>query len=139
MENKISVIIPVYNEEKYIEKCLHSLKKQSCKNFELIVVNNNSTDRSAEIAKKFTKKVLNCKKQGISAARNYGAQKANGDILCFIDADAILDKDWISKVAKSFNKNADACYGLNIFMADTALKRIYYNLYNAVVFPLSFF
>ncbi|MFH0875476.1 MAG: glycosyltransferase family 2 protein, partial [archaeon] len=86
----ISVIIPAYNEEKCITECLNSLKNQQFKDFELIVIDNNSKDSTSKIAKQYTKKVFLCKEQGISSARNFGAKKAKGKILCFIDADGIV-------------------------------------------------
>lgn len=88
----ISIIVPVYNREKYIEKCLQSLATQGVANLEIIVVDNNSTDGTAKIVKKFARQhecvqYYSCKKQGVSAARNYGIEKATGEYISFVDSD----------------------------------------------------
>ncbi len=85
----VSIIITSRNEEKNIENCLESIQKQSYKNTEIIVVDNNSTDRTKEISKKYTKLIFN-KGPERSAQRNYGARKSNGDYFIFLDADMIL-------------------------------------------------
>ncbi len=69
---KISVIVPVHNEEKYIGECIESLLKQSVPADEIIIINNNSTDNTVAIVKKYPVKLLNEKKQGITFARNKG-------------------------------------------------------------------
>ncbi|MBP5656240.1 glycosyltransferase family 2 protein [Candidatus Saccharibacteria bacterium] len=89
---KISVIVPVYNREKFIKKCLDSLLEQKGVNLEIIVVDNNSKDKTPEIVKGISKhysdvKYYNCKKQGVSAARNYGLEKAGGEYISFVDSD----------------------------------------------------
>ena len=89
---KISVIIPVFNREKFIQKCLDSLLGQKNTELEIIVVDNNSKDKTPDIVKKNAKNhknihYYNCKKQGVSAARNYGIEKATGDYLSFVDSD----------------------------------------------------
>jgi glycosyltransferase involved in cell wall biosynthesis len=104
----ISIVIPAYNEEKIIENTLKSIEEQSYKNYELIVVNNDSEDKTEEIAKKYTTKVIWCPRQGFSAsaARNEGVKHAKGDILVILDADINLDdKDILYKVV--FNLNQD--------------------------------
>ena len=100
----VSIIIPVFNEEKYLAYCLDSLKKQTYKNKEIIVVDDGSTDKSIQIAKKFTDHVyvqLHC---GPGAARNLGVAKSQGSILIFIDADMKLDKDCIEKLIQPIQK-----------------------------------
>jgi len=134
--HNISVIIPTYNEEKYLPKLLDSLKNQTFKDFEIIVINNNSTDKTAKIAKQFTDKVYLCKKQGISASRNLGAKYADGKILCFIDADAKVSKNWMDKVNIAFrhDNKLDAISGFIIFPHKNPIKFLLYNLYNMIVF-----
>ncbi|MCL5433791.1 MAG: glycosyltransferase [Candidatus Marsarchaeota archaeon] len=85
---EISVIIPTYNEEKYIENTLKAFKNQTFKDFELIVADYKSKDKTIEIAKKYAK-VVTTNIKGISAGRNVGASKANGRIFVFIDADTV--------------------------------------------------
>jgi len=109
---KISVIIPTYLEEKYIEKTLRAVRAQSYENFEIIVVDSNSKDRTRAIAKKIADKVINIKKRGVGLARNIGAKAAKGDLLLFLDADTILEKDFLKMVSKAFNdKNVVATSG----------------------------
>ncbi|MBI2613217.1 MAG: glycosyltransferase family 2 protein [Candidatus Levybacteria bacterium] len=101
---KISVIIPVYNEEKYIGKCLESIANQIEKPDEVIVVDNNCTDRTVEIAQKFGVgvKIVKEKKQGMIFARNAGFNNAKYEIIARIDADSILPLDWIVKIKEHF-------------------------------------
>jgi len=98
MNNKplVSIIIPTKNEEKNIEVCLKSIKSQAYKKIETIVVDNNSKDKTREIARKYTKLVFN-KGPERSAQRNYGAKKAKGNYLLFIDADMKLSKNVVKE------------------------------------------
>jgi len=98
----ISVIIPAYNEEEYIEQTLKALKQQTFTNFETIVVCNGCTDKTAQIAKKYTSKVFEIEK-GLTNAKNLGAQKARNETLFFIDADTIPSRNVLKEIAK--NKN----------------------------------
>ncbi len=100
----ISVILPVFNEEKYIEKCLKSIQNQQIPPDEIIVVDNNCTDRTIEIAKKFKVRVVKESKQGISYARNKGFNSAKYDIIARVDADSILPRNWIKKIKYNFTK-----------------------------------
>jgi glycosyltransferase involved in cell wall biosynthesis len=104
---KISVIIPAFNEEKFLGNCLLSLKEQDFKDFEIIVVDNNSTDRTSEIAKKFGAILISEKKQGVAFDRNKGAKIANGEILVFTDADTILPKNWLSRIKEEFEEDKE--------------------------------
>lgn len=93
---KISLIVPIYNAEKYIEKCLLSIINQTYKNLEIIVINDGSIDDSGLIVKKFSKEDLRIKyyeieNHGVSYARNYGIEIATSDYLMFVDADDIID------------------------------------------------
>lgn len=99
---KVSVIIPAYNEEKYIGACLESLTTQQVKADEIIVVNNNSTDKTAAIAKKFGVKIVNEKEQGMIQARNRGFDEAAFEVIARTDADTIVPPDWIKKIKKHF-------------------------------------
>lgn len=113
---KVSVVIPVYNEEKYIEKCLVSLKNQIEKPDEIILVDNNCTDKTVEIAKKFPVKIIKEKKQGMIPARNRGYNEASFDIIARCDADAVLPSNWIAKIKENFaKKNIDALTGPVVF------------------------
>ncbi len=103
---RISVIIPVFNEEKHLEQCLESLLNQEEKAFEIIVVNNNSTDKSAEIASKFPIKILHQLVKGIIPTRNAGFNAAKGDIIARCDADTIIPTDWTKRIRENFENNS---------------------------------
>ncbi len=100
----ISIIIPTFNEEKYIGQTLDSATNQDYKEYEIIVVDNCSTDKTAEISGKYTKNV-HIIKSNVAQARNIGAKKANGEILLFLDADTIINKNFLKEVACKFEKN----------------------------------
>ena len=90
---KISIIVPVYNVENYIKKCLDSIFDQTYKDYEVIVVNDGTKDNSMNIVNNYKVKIVTQKNQGLSAARNHGVEKAKGEYLIFLDSDDYLDKD----------------------------------------------
>lgn len=99
MRDLISVIIPVYNSEKYLEKCLLSLINQSYKKIELIIINDGSTDNSIKICNKFKKKdsrivLINQENKGRSEVRNVGIKKAKGTYIMFVDSDDYVTQDF---------------------------------------------
>ncbi|MBI3379843.1 glycosyltransferase family 2 protein [Candidatus Gottesmanbacteria bacterium] len=94
----VSIIIPVYNEEKIIADCLDSLAKQSFKEFEVIVVDDGSTDKTYEVLSKLPVRVLRQKHLGPAVARNSAVKHAKGNILVFVDADMTFEKDFIKKL-----------------------------------------
>ncbi len=109
---KVSVIVPVYNEEKHIEACLRSLVNQKVEPYEIIVIDNNCTDNTINIVKKYPVKIIKENKQGITHARNRGFDSARGDILARCDADSILPPSWTKKIIDNFKKyNIDALTG----------------------------
>lgn len=101
MESKVSVIVPIYNVEKYLKECVDSILKQSYKNIEVLLIDDCGTDNSGEIAKNYEKQDKRCiyirreKNGGLSAARNTGIKNATGEYLSFIDSDDWVDKDFI--------------------------------------------
>lgn len=101
----ISVIIPCLNEEKYLDACLTSLKKSpaTC-NYEIIVVDNNSTDKTKEIALKHGVIVISEEKQGLTIAKNTGARQAKGEILYFLDADCVVKPNQLEKICRLTKK-----------------------------------
>ena len=99
----VSIIITTKNEEKHIENLLRSITSQTYKNIEIILVDNYSTDRTREIAKKYTNKIY-LKGPERSAQRNYGAQKAKGKYLLFLDADMILSPTVIEECVQKCEK-----------------------------------
>lgn len=94
----VSVIIPVFNEEKYLHYCLSSLAKQTHKNVEIIVVDDGSTDRSVKIVKQYDTRVYTQSHQGPAAARNFGAKKSHGSILVFADADMHFPPTYVERL-----------------------------------------
>lgn len=112
----ISIVIPLYNVERYIKSCLISLEEQYEKNFEVVIVNDGSTDNSVKIVENFLQnsnlkiKLINQSNKGASAARNAGIKYACGEYICFIDSDDMLDKNYLSILKKEIdNNNADTC------------------------------
>lgn len=102
----ISVIIPAFNEEKYISKCLDSiLEQETSVVYEVVVVNNNSTDKTRAIALDKGVKVINEVRQGTASAKNAGAKVAKASILVFLDADCIVPKNYIERIFKFFRKS----------------------------------
>lgn len=100
---RASVVIPAYNAEKTIAKCLESLQGQSSRDFEIIVVDDGSKDRTAEIAKGFSRaRVFREKNAGPAVARNNGAKKALGEIIVFTDSDCVADKNWLKEMLEPF-------------------------------------
>lgn len=97
----ISIIIPVYNSEKYLERCIDSVLAQSFSDFELVLINDGSTDRSGVICDEYAEKdmrvvVFHKKNEGVSKARNLGLLHAKGDYVTFIDSDDAIDSDFLS-------------------------------------------
>lgn len=104
---KFSIIIPVYNVEKYIGKCLESVMNQTYKDYEVIVVNDGTKDNSMEIVKQYPVKIIEQENQGLSAARNAGVKKATGEYLIFLDSDDSIEKNLLKEINKSLKNNPD--------------------------------
>lgn len=131
----VSVVIPAYNEEKYIGRCLQSIANQIEKPDEIIVIDNNCTDKTIEIAKKFGARIIREEKQGMIAARNSGFNSAKFEILGRIDADAILPNNWVLRVKENFQDKSIAALSGPIYVG---AKNTY--LLSIVLFKiLSFF
>ena len=113
----ISVVIPAFNEEKRIGHCLKSVFNQTVKPQEVIVVDNNSTDKTAEIARAMGARVIIQPIQGVTFARNLGFDVAKGEIIARTDADTIVPSNWIEKYNDHFEEDPllDALSGPAIF------------------------
>lgn len=103
MTNRVSIVVPVYNVESYIENCIQSIRQQSYKNLEIILVNDGSSDRSQLICERYCKldnrvTVINKQNGGLSSARNAGLDIATGDYIAFIDGDDWIDHDYIGSM-----------------------------------------
>lgn len=109
----ISIIVPVYNVEKYLNRCIESILNQTYKNFELILVNDGSTDKSRQICEKYQAEdnrviVINQQNKGVSAARNVGLEIAKGEYIAFVDSDDYIERDmYESLINDCKNKNSD--------------------------------
>lgn len=106
---KYSIIVPVYNAEEYLEKCLNSILKQTNQDFEVIVINDGSTDKSLDILNKYKDDIIiiNEENSGVSVARNNGVKKAQGKYLVFVDSDDYLENKLLEKVDIVSKNNPD--------------------------------
>ena len=104
---KVSIIIPTYNEEKNIEECLDTLMNQDHTNYEIIVVDGGSTDRTVEIIKKYPVKLIIDKNGNIPHSRNIGWKNSKGNFVAYIDGDCEADKCWLKKLVECLYNNKD--------------------------------
>lgn len=108
----VSIIVPIYNVEKYLDRCLLSIKEQKYPNIEVIMVNDGSKDSSRIIADKYQKedkrfKLVDKENGGLSSARNCGMQYANGEFVSFIGSDDFIAKDYVDVLLRSFDDDTD--------------------------------
>ncbi|MDR1683011.1 MAG: glycosyltransferase [Candidatus Symbiothrix sp.] len=110
----ISVIVPVFNGEKYVAQCIENLLYQSYKHLEIIIINDGSTDHSEAIASKYPVCIINQANQGLSAARNAGMNAATGDYIHFFDVDDLINTDFYQEMlnAVTFADADMACSGV---------------------------
>ena len=103
----ISIIIPVYNQAKTLKNTLESIKQQTLKDYEIILIDDASADNPCKIAQNYTNNIIkNAKNLGPSVTRNKGIKASKSDILAFIDSDCIATKNWLEKIYKEFNNPA---------------------------------
>lgn len=123
-KNKVSIILPVYNVERYLVQCMESLFAQTLSEIEIIAVNDGSTDHSLDILKQYQKqhpyqlRIFSIKNQGVSHARNYGLKKAIGEYIQFVDSDDFIEPDMCEKLynkAKLDGNDIVICGRYNIF------------------------
>ncbi|NFO13453.1 glycosyltransferase [Clostridium botulinum] len=131
MNIEISVVIPIYNVERYLEKCLESVVSQNFDSYQVILVNDGSTDSSEKIAKKFVKKykrfkIVNKTNAGLGAARNTGLQHCSGKYVVFIDSDDYIEKDYLYTLYNSVKPN-------NSDMAICSFEKIFENKNKSIV------
>lgn len=113
--SRISVIIPIYNTEKYLKRCLNSVINQTYKNIEIILINDGSTDHSKEICETLTRqdkriKMINKTNSGVSNTRNTGIKNSRGEYLFFVDSDDYIEKDCLEKMINKLEKEkSDIC------------------------------
>lgn len=145
---KFSIIIPVYNVEEYIEKCLSSIHEQTYQNFEAIIVNDGTLDNSVNVIKKFIKNKKNFKMYskengGLSDARNFGLKYVTGDYILFVDSDDYLNLELLSELNKELTKNKVDIIKFGVqYIEDNKIKpvnnnNLFHNLHpNEVIRPL---
>ncbi|HIE14744.1 TPA: glycosyltransferase [Candidatus Bathyarchaeota archaeon] len=136
---KISVIIPTFQEGKYIETTLSSLTRVNYP-LEIIVVDGGSRDETVETAKKFTNKVYELNERGISKARNYGAYRADGEILVFMDADVCPPSDFTYKLLEAFKNPHVLGATCNIMpLSPNPSENAFFSFYNNLIRLVSMF
>lgn len=125
----LTLVIPVYNEQDHLESCLSAIARQTVAPEEVIVVDNNSTDKSREIAKQFPfVRLLRESKQGVLFAKNTGFNSARGEIIGRIDADSILPPRWVESVKNFMAKNDYAALTGPVNYYDMPLPETNYHL-----------
>lgn len=112
---RFSVIVPVYNRIGEVEDLLKSLAEQSCKDFEVVLVEDGSTERCDQVARKYAEKVdvkyFYKENEGRSIARNYGLERAQGDYFVFFDSDCVIPPDYFATLSRCLDKNPLDCFG----------------------------
>lgn len=112
-KKRISVIVPIYNSECYLPDCIDSILKQTFENMQIILVDDGSTDRSGKICDAYEKMdsritVIHKNNGGVSTARNAGIKIANGDFICFVDSDDLIEKEYFQKLLRAQEEYSDA-------------------------------
>lgn len=115
MDEIISIIVPIYNAEKFLASCIDSILSQTFKNFELLLIDDGSQDSSLSICQRYQQNdnritVFHKSNEGVTAARKYGVEKAKGEYICFVDADDIIPKNSLALLYKEHD-NADMIIG----------------------------
>jgi len=107
----ISVVVPAYDEERYLPACLKALQRQSlpAENYEVVVVDNASTDATAEVARRYGARVISEPRKGVARARQTGFEAARGEIMASTDADTRVPADWLARIVAHFE--ADPALG----------------------------
>ena len=128
MNELVTVIVNVYNGEKYIKKCLDSVVNQTYKNLEILVINDGSTDNTLQICKSYADsriKIITTSNQGLSLSRNVGLDNAHGKYLYFVDADDMIEKDvieYLYNLIKKYNLKIATTNHLNIYDYDFVVE-----------------
>ena len=126
---KISVIVPVYNVDRYLEICIDSLINQTYDNLEIILINDGSTDDSKLICEKYLKldkriKLINQKNKGVSSARNNGIRNSSGEYIVFVDSDDWVDLDYFERLYNAAKKyDSDIALATNIRVGKRKSKK----------------
>lgn len=140
-----SIIVPVYNVEKYVARCIDSLLAQTFKSYEIIIVNDGSTDCSAEIIKRYLNaensiRYIEISNEGVSNARNIGIREAKGEYVFFVDADDFIEIDALETIANNIEEDCDILmfnYKLNGVVHNINQKQIKGNKQETAIWNLS--
>ena len=129
----VSIIVPVYNAEKYLLRCIESILSQSIQNIELLLVDDGSQDNSAQICDEYSQKdtrvrVIHKENGGVSSARNLGIKEAKGEWITFVDADDYLDKRTIEVCAAHFAENDIVRFSMRIIYSEDEKNTIVYSI-----------
>ena len=149
MNELVTIVVPIYNVEKYLKKCIESILNQTYKNLEIILVDDGSTDKCGKICDEYSLKdsrikIIHKKNGGLSEARNYGIENANGNYITFIDSDDYLDGEFIENILKIaletkadlvisglknvYEKQKDVCADNNKYYAKLSKEETYYKV-----------
>ncbi|HSX30888.1 MAG TPA: glycosyltransferase family 2 protein [Candidatus Saccharimonadales bacterium] len=139
-DQRISIIIPAYNEERYLAQCLDSIAAQTLKPYEVLVVDNNSTDKTSNIARKYPfVTLLHEPKQSRAIAQRTGFDAAKGTVLARIDADAIVPPDWTGQIVGYFARASalQTAWSGGALFYNVRFPRLVSALYDWVEFPVN--
>lgn len=122
-DKKVSIVVPIYNREKFLDKCIKSLTNQTYKNVEIILVDDGSTDNSLEVCNNYAKndnriKVIHKENGGVQSARNRGIDEATGYYLCFTDADDYVSEKFIENFIKVYDSGNYECVVCGFYKVD---------------------
>ena len=131
-KGKVTVIVPVYNEETHIERCIKSILKQTYQNMEIILINDGSKDNSLKILKEFEKeypskiRVFTHKNKGLGLTRNVGLDNATGEYITFLDSDDYVSIDYYRTLMNNIQENnSDIAMGNMVLEYDNGRKEVY--------------
>lgn len=145
MKELVSVIIPVYNIEQYVDECIYSIVNQSYPELEILIIDDGSTDSSGNRCDKWAKKdlrikVIHQKNQGLSGARNVGINVCRGEWITFVDSDDVVSKDYVKillELAKKYKTAISQCYFADICDMEETEENIEEGVLESVQFLLS--
>ena len=134
----ISIIIPAFNEEKYLQKLLNCIRSQTYKDYEIIIADADSKDKTIQIAKEYGCRIV---RGGLPAVgRNNGAKAAKGDILLFVDADVQFNNDFLKNAISQLNERKIDVAGCYIIpLGNNVIDIIYFGIFNLWIFTTQFF
>lgn len=134
---RLSIIVPVYNAEKYLRECLESMKTQNYDNFEVILIDDGSTDNSGHICDQYAQNdprihVFHKENGGVSSARNLGLEKAEGELITFVDADDKISSDYCRVICSNTGNYDMGCFSSHIHIEESG-QDLFYKLKNISV------